>query len=143
LLVGKTKLTVRSPAHKTAKLNDEAVVEPELLSQPFAVGHARVLADHAVDRIADIIEQRKGDQRHGEHYENGLRQAPNDKRDHRSSAARLSQLDIAQLKIVIAHRRQLDVVAAGPNHYLLVERDAGKILLQNPQTFGNQFVAFL
>src|SRR5215472_17535977 len=82
LLVREAELAARGPADKPRELNHEAVVEPEILPQSFAFGNARILPDHAVDRIADIVEQRKSDQRHGEHHENGLKQALNKKGDH-------------------------------------------------------------
>jgi hypothetical protein len=47
-------------ADESGELRDEAVVQPELLTQPLAVGEAGIHADHSIDRVTDKIEQREG-----------------------------------------------------------------------------------
>ena len=48
-------------------LHDEGVVQPQLLTQLAPVFKAGVLPHHVVDRVADEIEKRKGDQPHRQH----------------------------------------------------------------------------
>jgi len=70
---------------EAGELHDKAVVEPQLLAQPVAVGEAGVLPHHVIDRIADKVEQRERDQRHRQHDQRRLEQPLNDERDHRSN----------------------------------------------------------
>src|SRR5271169_5197784 len=66
-------------------------------------------------------------------------------RERRASPAppSLFQLYIAQLEVIVAHWRQIDIVAARPHHDLLVQRDVGVILLDDAESLADQLVALL
>src|SRR5271170_1008146 len=141
LLVGEAEIAACGTTDKPGELYDEAVVEPQLLPQPLAIGDTGILPNHATYRVADIIEQRKSDHRHRQHNQNGLEEALNEKGEHRLLLISLVQLNVAQLEIIVAHRGQIDIVSARPYHDLLMQRDVSKILFNDVQSVADQLVA--
>ena len=82
LLIGEAESPPCRAADEAGELDNEGGVEPQFLAQPFAVGLRCVLPNHVVDRVADIVEQRKSDQRHGQHHQHRLQQALDDEGEH-------------------------------------------------------------
>ena len=70
-------------AQEADELQDRRIVEAERTPHRLAIGHARGLPDHVVDRIADVTKHREADQRRRQHDEDGLRQALDEERPHR------------------------------------------------------------
>ena len=73
-------------ADKPGELNNEAVIQPKLLPQLLAVGEAGVHPDHAIDRVADKIEQCEGNKSDSEHHQHGLIKTLQYKGEHRFDA---------------------------------------------------------
>ena len=58
------------------------VVQAQFVAQLVALLHGGVLADHGVDRIADIAKQREGDQSHRQQHGDGLQESSQDEGKH-------------------------------------------------------------
>ena len=69
-------------AQEAHELQDTRIVEAERAAHRLAIGHARGLPDHVVDRIADVAEHREADERRREDDEDRLRQALDEERSH-------------------------------------------------------------
>ena len=81
--VAKAELALHGIADEVQELDRRGIVEAELLAQRFALLHRGVLADHGVDRVADIAEQEEGDDAHRQQHGDGLQQASEDESEHR------------------------------------------------------------
>src|ERR1700730_9287140 len=82
LLIGETEISLRRMADEAGELHHETVVQPQFLAQPLTVGEAGVLADHVGDRVANVVEQRKGDQSHDQHHQHRLQETLDDEGEH-------------------------------------------------------------
>ena len=69
-------------AQEAQELQDDRILEPERAAHRLAIGHARRLPDHVVDRIADVAKHHEADERRREHDKNRLRQALDEERAH-------------------------------------------------------------
>ncbi len=68
---------------EVVELHVERLVEAELVGQADAIGGGGELAQHQLHRIADVLEQREGDERHHQHDDDRLQQAAKNERRHR------------------------------------------------------------
>ena len=58
--VAEAELALRGVADEVGELHGERLVEAELVAQRVALLLRGVLADHGVDRVADVVEQQEG-----------------------------------------------------------------------------------
>src|SRR3546814_7068718 len=86
MAVGDAEVALRRVGEEAAVLHEEGIVEAESLAQFGALLQGGVLAHHVVDRVADIGEQREGDEAYRQQDENGLQQPSDDEGDHWSPA---------------------------------------------------------
>src|SRR5579885_179528 len=82
ILVGEAEIALGGMADEARELQDEGVVEAELVAKLLALPQTGILADDVVDGIADIGEEREGDEGHRQHHGHGLAKAANDEGDH-------------------------------------------------------------
>src|SRR5690606_1504735 len=80
--VGEAEIPLRGFADEARKLYEERLIETELPRDAGRVLLRILLAEHDRDRIADIGEQREGDERHREHDQERLQEPPDDEGDH-------------------------------------------------------------
>ena len=76
---------VRGTPKIASVLDDEGVVQAQSLTQLVPILQGGVLAHHVVDRIADVVEKRKGYQTDGQHHGYRLQKPPDDKGNHCAS----------------------------------------------------------
>ena len=81
--IGHAEIARQRIAQEAHELQDDRVVEAERAAHRLAVGHARGLPDHVVDRVADVAKQHEADERRRQHDEDRLRQALDEERHHR------------------------------------------------------------
>src|SRR3546814_20438108 len=86
MAVGDAEVALRRVGEEAAVLHEEGIVEAESLAQFGALLQGGVLAHHVVDRVADIGEQRDGDEAYRQQDENGLHHPSDDDGDHWSPA---------------------------------------------------------
>src|SRR5260370_25046050 len=82
ILIRQAEIAMYGAPDEARKLHDERIVETERLTELVAVLLRRVLPDHVVDRVADEIEQREGNERDRQHNDDRLQQTANDEGDH-------------------------------------------------------------
>ena len=80
--VAEAELALGGVADEAEELDRRGVVEAELLPQRLAFAGRRVLADHAVDRVADIAEQGEGHEPDHQQDSDRLDQASQDEGEH-------------------------------------------------------------
>ena len=76
------KVALHRVADEVPELHVERLIKAQIAAQPRAILGRRILPEHLRHRIADILKQQEGDQRHHQHDENRLQQAANDKSGH-------------------------------------------------------------
>ena len=82
VFVGNTEIPLRRLHHKPAKLHEERVIQAKPFGKRLPFRLRGVLPDHIADRIADIAEHGKGNERNRQHHENGLQQPFDNKGNH-------------------------------------------------------------
>src|SRR4051794_34720328 len=75
------------PLDEACVLHVERLVESELLRDAQTVFGGRVLAQHEDHWVADVAEEREGDEADGEHDEDRLADTPQDECRHGSSSS--------------------------------------------------------
>ncbi len=80
--VAQAEPAARGVADEMQELDRCRIVQAELLAQRLALDGRRVLADHAVDRIADVAEQEEGHEAHRQQHGDGLDQSAQDESEH-------------------------------------------------------------
>ena len=84
LAQAEAELALHRVAEEVRELHEERLVEAEVGAQLRAicsgVASCPSMNDH---RVADVLEQHEGDERHREHDEHGLDQAAQDEGEHR------------------------------------------------------------
>src|SRR6266851_546197 len=89
VLVGEAEIAMHGAPDEARELDEERIVETERLAQLVTILLRRVLSNHVVDRVADEVEQRKGDEGDRQHDGDRLQQATNDEGDHGRHLGRL------------------------------------------------------
>ena len=120
------------------ELHVERLVEPEFVRQPDrGLRGGRVLAEHQLHRVADVLEQRERDERDRQHHDERLQQAADDEGGHRrmSAADRAAAASVRRsvdvhpphAQPVVGAVGHVDVLAHRPRDDLLVQRDVGDV----------------
>ena len=76
-------------AHKDEILLDQRTIEAIALDERFTQGLVRCRVDHHVDRVADGVDAKEHDDRHGDHDHERLKNTLNKKTDHAVSCMAL------------------------------------------------------
>ena len=80
--VAQAEIAARGVRDEAQELHGWGIIQPQLLAQHRPVLHGGVLADHGVDGVADVAEQREGDQSHRQQHGDGLQHSSQDKGNH-------------------------------------------------------------
>ena len=82
LAQAEAELALHGVADEACELDREGALEAEIGAQLLALLRRRVLTQDVGDRIADVLEQHEGDERHRQHHEDGLDEAAKDEGKH-------------------------------------------------------------